>query len=234
MQSDTAGLSAIAGLLAKHGVTSYFPTTVTAPDDATLRALAALADAIELAAGDGDPAGRLAGARLIHISTDCVFAGTKGLYREQDTPDARDLYGLSKLLGEVDDEHAVTLRTSIIGPELEGAHGLLGWFLAQKGRVRGFSRAVFSGVPTVELARVIRDFVIPHPELRGVHHVSAAPINKYDLLVLFAKVYALEIEIEPNAELVIDRSLDSTAFRKLTGYVPPEWPQLVQAMRHFG
>jgi dTDP-4-dehydrorhamnose reductase len=156
------------------------------------------------------------------------------MYREQDTPDARDLYGLSKFLGEVDDEHAVTLRTSIIGPELEGAHGLLGWFLAQKGRVRGFSRAVFSGVSTVELARVIRDFVIPNPQLRGVHHVSAAAINKYDLLVLIAKVYGLNTGIEPNAELVIDRSLDSTAFRKLTGYEPPEWPQLVQTMRNFG
>jgi dTDP-4-dehydrorhamnose reductase len=177
---------------------------------------------------------RLAGARLIHVSTDCVFAGTKGLYREQDTADARDLYGLSKYLGEVDDETAVTLRTSIIGPELDGAHGLLGWFLAQKGRVRGFSRAVFSGVPTVELARVMRDFVIPNPQLRGVHHVSAAAINKYDLLVLIAKVYGLDTGIDPNAELVIDRSLDSTAFRKLTGYEPPPWPQLVQTMRQFG
>jgi len=106
----------------------------------------------------------------------------------------------------VDDGHAVTLRTSIIGPELEGAHGLLGWFLAQKGRVRGFARAVFSGVPTVELARVMRDFVIPNAQLRGVHHVSAAAINKYDLLVLIAKAYGVATEIRAQLRAG-DRSL---------------------------
>jgi len=177
---------------------------------------------------------RLAGARLIHVSTDCVFAGTRGMYREADPPDARDLYGLSKFLGEVDDAHAVTLRTSIIGPELEGNHGLLGWFLAQSGRVKGYARAVFSGVPTVELARVIRDFVIPNAQLRGVQHVSAEPINKYDLLVLIAQAYGVATGIDPDSRLVIDRSLDSTAFRERTGYAPPPWPQLVQQMRDFG
>ena len=124
---------------------------------------------------------------------------------------------------------AVTLRTSIIGPELASAHGLLGWFLAQRGRVKGFTRAIFSGLPTVELARVMRDFVIPNPQLRGVHHVSAAPISKFDLLTHIARVYGLSVEIVPDAEVIIDRSLDSTSFRALTGYVPPAWPELVRA-----
>ena len=157
----------------------------------------------------------LVGARLVHISTDCVFAGTRGLYRETDPADAQDLYGRSKHLGEVDRPHAVTLRTSIIGHELAGAHGLVGWFLAQSGTVRGFTRAVFSGLPTVELARVIRDHVLPHPELHGLHHVSAAPISKHDLLCLVAQVYGKAITITADEQLVIDRSLDSTRFRQL-------------------
>jgi dTDP-4-dehydrorhamnose reductase len=173
-------------------------------------------------------------ARLVHISTDCVFAGTRGMYKESDPSDAEDLYGRSKFLGEVHGPGAVTLRTSIIGPELNSAHGLVGWFLAQTGRVRGFTHAIFSGLPTVELARVIRDFVLPNPQLQGLYHVAAAPINKYELLRLIAAEYGRTIEIAPDAALVIDRSLDCGRFRELTGYVAPDWPGLVRAMRAFG
>lgn len=173
------------------------------------------------------------GSRLIHISTDCVFAGSKGMYREADVPDATDLYGRSKCLGEVDYPHAVTLRTSIIGHELQTSHGLIGWFLSQSGRVKGFTRAIFSGLPTVELAKVIGELVIPRTSLRGVYHVSAAPISKYDLLKLVAEEYGIDIVIEPDDKLSIDRSLDSTRFRALTGYEPPPWPDLVRAMHQF-
>lgn len=176
----------------------------------------------------------VAGARLIHVSTDCVFAGTRGLYREADRPDATDLYGRSKLMGEVDYPHAITLRTSIIGHELDSAHGLVGWFLAQQGAVRGFTRAVFSGLPTVELARVMRDQVIPHPELHGLYHVSADPIAKFDLLTLVAAAYGRQIAITPDEKLVIDRSLDSARFRQATGYAAPAWPELVRRMHDFG
>ena len=175
----------------------------------------------------------VADARLVHVSTDCVFSGTRGLYTEADFPDANDLYGRSKYLGEVDYPHAVTVRTSIIGHELDSAHGLVGWFLSQSGPVRGFRRAVFSGLPTVELARVIRDHVLPRPELRGVHHVSAEPINKYELLKLVAEAYGKSIEIQPDDRLVIDRSLDSRRFRELTGYAPRSWPELVRSMHQF-
>jgi dTDP-4-dehydrorhamnose reductase len=176
----------------------------------------------------------LGGARLVHVSTDCVFSGTKGHYTEDDFPDANDLYGRSKYLGEVDYPNAVTLRTSIIGHELDGARSLLCWFLAQTGKVRGFTRAVFSGLPTVELARVIRDHVLSKPELRGLYHVSAEPINKYELLKLVAQSYDKTIEIEPFDQLVIDRSLDSARFREATGYTAPQWPSLVRTMREFG
>jgi len=176
----------------------------------------------------------LSGSRLVHISTDCVFSGAKGMYTEVDVADARDLYGLSKYLGEVDYPSAVTLRTSIVGHELGTAHGLVGWFLAQKGTVKGFTRAIFSGLPTVELARVVRDYVLPRPELRGVHHVSAEPISKYDLLQLVAEVYGKDVQLTPDDKLVIDRSLDSSRFRRLTGYAPAAWPELVRVMHQFG
>ena len=175
----------------------------------------------------------LAGARLVHMSTDCVFSGTKGMYTEADMSDAEDLYGRSKYLGEVDYPHAITLRTSIIGHELSGAHSLLGWFLAQRGGVTGFRRAIFSGLPTVELARVIRDYVIPHPELRGLYHVSAEPINKFDLLTLIAKTYTKTIDITPDESLAVDRSLDSTRFRQATGYLSQPWPELLRLMCQF-
>jgi dTDP-4-dehydrorhamnose reductase len=174
------------------------------------------------------------GARLVHVSTDCVFSGARGMYTEADFADADDLYGRSKFLGEVDCPHAITLRTSIIGPELASAHGLVGWFLAQRGEVKGFIRAIFSGVPTVELARIVRDFVMPSVGLRGVYHVSAAPINKFDLLSLVAREFALETRITPDSTLSIDRSLDSSRFRHATGYTAPAWPELVRAMKDFG
>jgi len=171
--------------------------------------------------------------RLIHVSTDCVFSGALGGYREDHPADAADLYGRSKHMGEVDQTHAVTLRTSIIGHELGSAHGLVGWFLAQSGSVKGFKRAIFSGLPTCELAKVMRDVVIPRKDLRGVYHVSAEPITKHDLLKLVAQAYAKDIAIVPDEKLVIDRSLDSTRLRAATGYLPPSWPELVAAMQRF-
>lgn len=175
----------------------------------------------------------LAGARLIHVSTDCVFSGTRGNYLETDFPDAYDLYGRSKFLGEVDYPNAITLRTSIIGHELAGSRSLVGWFLAQKGAVKGFSKALFSGLPTVELARIVRDFVLPNPALTGLYHVAANPISKLELLRLVAEAYEKEIEIIPNDDLVIDRSLNPVKFQAATGYVAPEWPELVRRMAEF-
>ena len=173
------------------------------------------------------------GARLIHFSTDCVFSGQEGFYKESDVPDASDLYGRSKLLGEVDYPHAVTLRTSIIGHELNGHRSLLDWFLFQEGRVDGYRKAVFSGLTTVELAKVVRDYVIPAENLCGVYHVAAQPINKYALLRLVSDVYGKEILINPCDDVVMDRSLNASRFNEVTGYVPPSWPDLIRGMHEF-
>lgn len=174
------------------------------------------------------------GARLIHIGTDCVFDGSRGMYHERDPSDAEDLYGKSKYLGDVDYPNAITLRTSIIGHELRSSHSLVDWFLSQQESVNGYTRAIFSGLPTVELATVIRNHVMSNPQLHGVYHVSAEPITKFDLLRLLSLVYGKTINIRPDSTVVINRSLDSTLFRTLTGYVPPKWPELVRSMHDFG
>lgn len=174
---------------------------------------------------------REAGARLVQVSTDCVFDGKQGGYREDDIPNATDLYGRSKLLGEVDTADAITLRTSIVGHELGSRHGLVDWFLSQQGSVSGYTRAIFSGVTTVELARIIARFVLPDAGLHGLYHVSAAPISKYDLLKIVADAYGKDIEIVPRDEPVIDRSLRSDRFRAATGYEPPEWEALMGELR---
>lgn len=173
----------------------------------------------------------LAGARLIHVSTDCVFSGRVGNYRESDVPDADDLYGRSKLLGEVDYPNALTIRTSIVGRELSTHNGLVEWFLGQHGKVRGFTNAIFSGLTTDELARVLARQVLPRPELRGVWHVSAEPISKFDLLQVIKAAYRLDTEIEPDPTVAINRALDSMRFRQATGYAPPSWPEMIARMR---
>jgi len=176
----------------------------------------------------------ISGSRFIHMSTDCVFSGSKGMYSESDRSDATDLYGISKYLGEVDYPNAVTLRTSIIGHELENNRSLVSWFLSQNKPVRGYTKAVFSGLPTVEIAHLIRNYVLPNNKLRGVYHVSSDPINKYDLLNLVAHAYGKNIPILPDDSVVIDRSLDSSRFRSMTGFKPKSWSNLVASMREFG
>lgn len=170
-----------------------------------------------------------AGARLIHVSTDCVFSGSRGGYSEQDAPDPTDLYGQTKLLGEVP-EPALTIRTSMVGPELRSRYGILEWFLAQSGTVRGYTRARFSGLTTAALARLLREHVLPRPDLRGLYHVSAQPIDKFDLLNLFKEYYRLDTHIDPDDRVVIDRTLDSTRFREATGFRPASWPDMIREM----
>lgn len=175
----------------------------------------------------------LTGARLIHISTDCVFSGEKGGYVEEDFVDAHDVYGKSKALGEVFYPHTITLRTSTIGHELNSTYGLLDWFLSQEGRCKGYTQAIFSGLPTVIFAQVIRDVVVSRAELNGLYHVAAKPIAKFDLLKLIAGAYRKNIEIVPDDKLILDRSLDATRFERATGYIAPEWPALVELMHAY-
>lgn len=173
----------------------------------------------------------VARARLIHVSTDCVFTGRRGNYKETDAADAEDIYGRTKWLGEVDDEHCLTIRTSMIGRELRGAHGLVEWFLSQRGKsVRGFKRAVFSGFTTEALASIIGDVIADQKHLRGVWHVAAEPINKFDLLTLVKDAFKLDIEIEPDETFVCDRSLDGSRFSRETSFAPPAWGEMIERM----
>jgi dTDP-4-dehydrorhamnose reductase len=171
-------------------------------------------------------------ARLLHISTDCVFSGKKGNYSENDLPDATDLYGRSKLLGEINEPHALTIRTSIIGHETSSKKGLVEWFLSQTGSVKGFKKALFSGLTTVELSKIIKEILIKHQNLHGLYHVAAHSITKYDLLKLIAQSYDKIIDIIEDETFIIDRSLNAMCFNTVSGYVPPQWPQLIEDMKN--
>lgn len=171
--------------------------------------------------------------RFIHFSTDCVFSGLKGRYLESDVTDAKDIYGVSKMLGEVDNFNTLTLRTSIIGQELKTNYSLLNWFLSQKKQIKGYKNAVFSGLTAPEIASVIHNYVIPNTKIRGIYHLSGRPISKYDLLYIFKKVYKKNIKIVPDFKIKINRSLNSNLFQKATGYKPPTWNKLIHEMYEF-
>lgn len=171
------------------------------------------------------------GGRVIHFSTDCVFNGRKGNYRESDPSDADDLYGRSKFLGEVAAANALTLRTSIIGRELSRHRSLLDWFLSQAGKsVRGFRRVIYSGVTTNELASLVSRLIEDHPDIAGLYQVASAPISKHDLLCLIRDVYGLRIEIAPFDGEVSDRSLSGDLLHSVVGYRPPPWPDMVASL----
>lgn len=176
---------------------------------------------------------RASNARMIQLSTDCVFEGTKSNYTEEDNPDALDIYGRTKFLGEVYYPHCVTIRTSTIGHELKGGFGLLEWFLSQAKEATGFKKAIFTGFPTNELASIIASHIIPNEELTGLYHVSTKPISKYDLLKIIAHKYKMDIEIKPNESFISDRSLNNNKFINATGYKLKEWNLLIDEMYNF-
>jgi dTDP-4-dehydrorhamnose reductase len=169
--------------------------------------------------------------RLIHLSTDCVFSGRKGDYIEEDVPDPEDLYGRTKLLGELHEAPALTLRTSIIGLEMGRRQGLVEWFLSRRGTVKGFRRALYSGLTTQEMSRVIARLLALHPALTGLFHVASARIDKYSLLSQLARWLGREdVRIEPDDTFVCDRSLCADAFRAATGYVAPSWDEMLREL----
>ncbi|MDY6912654.1 MAG: SDR family oxidoreductase [Chloroflexota bacterium] len=167
-------------------------------------------------------------ARLINMSTDCVFSGKKGNYRETDPPDAEDVYGKTKYLGEISGERVLTVRTSLIGRELATSDSLVEWFLAnQGGKVNGFTNAIFSGFPTIHLAYILRDIILEHQNLSGVYHISAEPISKFNLLSLIKESMGLDIQIKAFPDFHCDRSLDSSLFQSETGFKPLPWAQMI-------
>lgn len=168
------------------------------------------------------------GGRLIHFSTDCVFAGTRGGYREEDLPDATDIYGRTKFLGETSPGEGLTLRTSFIGRELFHHHSLLDWFLSQNhGSAKGYTRAMYSGLTSIELSRVVSTVIRKHGELSGVYHVAGNTISKFELLKLIKEAFKLDIEVTPDADFRCDRSILGERFVRDTGYTCPDWPELV-------
>lgn len=169
-------------------------------------------------------------ARFLHISTDCVFSGNRGYYNEADPSDALDLYGKTKFLGEVSYPHCITLRTSIIGHELQSKLGLIEWFLSQANSVQGYKRHIFSGFPTIELARFIAQYIIPGQGLAGMYHLSSEPISKFELLQMVAAKYQHSTIIIPDEQTFCDRSLDSSELRRMIAYSLPSWPEMIDAM----
>ena len=171
--------------------------------------------------------------RLIHFSSDCVFSGNKGFYSEKDNPDPIDIYGKSKLLGELNFENIITIRKSVIGHELVSKDGLLEWFLDQENYVEGYQKAVFSGLTVLELARIIHMYILPNSNINGIIHLSGEPISKYDLLNMIAKQYKKIIKIIPNKKININRTLNGENFIKLTGYQTKSWKSLIKSMEEF-
>jgi dTDP-4-dehydrorhamnose reductase len=171
------------------------------------------------------------GARLIHISTDCIFSGNKGHYLEDDPSDAEDIYGKTKYLGEVNDTGALTIRTSFIGRELASTNGLLEWFISNRsGTVDGYTNSIFTGFPTLQLSRIIADIITRYQNLSGIYHVSTEPISKFHLLTLINEAMKLNIGVNKYPDFHCDRSLDSTRFRQETGFAPLSWEQMVKEL----
>ena len=171
--------------------------------------------------------------RLIHISTDCVFSGKKGNYLETDISDAQDLYGKSKYIGELHGKNSLTIRTSIIGHEIDSKESLLEWFLSQEDSINGYTDAFFSGLTTLELSNVIENIILHHKDLSGLYHVSSKPISKYDLLNLIKKVYQKKIKIVPSDQVKVNRSLNSEKFLKATNIEVSDWESMIESMKNF-
>jgi dTDP-4-dehydrorhamnose reductase len=171
------------------------------------------------------------GTRLIHLSTDCVFSGRKGMYSESDEADATDTYGRTKYLGEIRDSRALTIRTSKIGTEVFATNGLVEWFLSQKGKIKGFKKSIFSGFTMTEFGRILEKVLTQHRDLKGVYHIASQPINKFDLLAgLQELIKKWDVQIEPDESFLCDRSLNGTRFNETTGYKAPPWSFMLEEL----
>ena len=171
--------------------------------------------------------------RLIQLSTDCVFSGLKGNYRENDYADANDIYGRSKFMGEINDNNCLTIRTSFIGHELKNKWGLLSWFISQEKKVNGFKNAIYSGLTTLEISKIIYNLILPNEKLNGLYHIASKPIDKFSLLGLINKIYEKDITINKDYSFIIDKSLDYSKFKDVTGYEPIEWEYALKELKNF-
>lgn len=166
------------------------------------------------------------GFKLIHISTDCVFSGAKGNYSESDAKDGKDYYAKSKALGELENDRDLTIRTSIIGPELKDGTGLFHWFMTQKSTVQGYSKVFWTGLTTLELAKVINEAI--NEDLVGLYNVvPKTKISKFDLLGIINRIFLNnKLNILEDSTYICDKSLvtERTEFR----YNVPDYDQMVE------
>jgi len=169
-------------------------------------------------------------AKVVNFSTDCVFDGEQGNYTEESPTNAKDLYGKTKALGEIQGKNALTLRSSFIGSELQAATELLEWFLSQTGTVKGFKNAIYSGLTTIELSRIIEKILVYYPAATGLYNISSDPISKFDLLMLIRDKMHIKVDVIPDETIRCDRSLDSTKFRNEFSYTPPTWVAMVEEL----
>jgi dTDP-4-dehydrorhamnose reductase len=166
--------------------------------------------------------------RLIHFSTDCVFAGTPGVKRLTDRPDATDVYGTTKRLGEVGYGTSLTLRTSFVGRQIVGAEELVEWVISQRsGQITAYRKAIYSGLTTRALSDVVRQIIDRHPNLVGLYQVASSPITKFDLISHLNDKLRLDITINPDTKFECDRTLDGSYFGRVTGIQVPSWEEML-------
>lgn len=170
--------------------------------------------------------------RIIHFSTDCVFGEGPGTFTENDTPICKDIYGRSKLLGEITNcDLSMTIRTSIVGRELKNKYGLLEWFLNSGNVVRGYTNSYFTGLSTIRVSEVVGDIILSNKIYSGLYHLAAEKISKFELLLLFNDHFNLEKNIVPYAlEGKIDRSLDGTKLANKINLPKISWKQMVKKL----
>jgi dTDP-4-dehydrorhamnose reductase len=166
--------------------------------------------------------------RLIHFSTDCVFSGSEGSYLEDTTPDALDYYGKTKGLGEVNSKSSLTIRSSMIGPELFNKTELFEWIINNKEKeINGFSRVMYSGVTTVYMAKLVADLIDNHKNLIGIYNVASKPISKFELLHLINDNFDLGLIINDDKTVISNKTLNASKIEKETGLQQPSWDELI-------
>lgn len=171
------------------------------------------------------------GVRVIHFSTDCVFDGASGPYTEESPPTAKDAYGTTKALGEIKAPGSLTIRSSFIGRELAHHTELLDWFLQQAGRIHGFANVYYSGISTIEMARIVGDMLVEHPDLTGLYQLAMpTPISKYDLLTLARRAFDRDVEIIPDHDVFSMPTLDGSRLAAVVDLGLPSWTEMMEEL----
>ena len=170
--------------------------------------------------------------KVIHFSTDCVFDGKHGNYNEESLTTAIDNYGKTKSLGEIIDNHNLTIRSSFIGQELFGKTELLDWFLLNEGKkIKGYTKTLYSGVSTIFMSKIVKKIILSYPKLSGLFQLAPNfPISKYDLLCIARDVYNIDIEIIPDHNIIHKPTLNGSKLRKMIDINVPNWSDMMKEL----